>query len=104
MKKKDVTKDFGTFMIGIDTNDFNVIYDLWKAATGDAESLTFFTVEKVNGSEDILITYEPTNNAIRLTPKAAEYFPKWLEENLMDGMDGESWYGFQYALDKAKDE
>lgn len=102
--KKEVTKDFANFMCGIDIMDFNVVYDLWKAATGDIETLTFFTVEKAKGSEDTLITYIPTNNAIRLTSKAASYFPTWIEEIYMDDMDGESWYGFQSALDKAKDE
>lgn len=100
----EVTKNFETFMIGIDVNDYKVLFDLWQAANGNTETLTFFTVDKANGSEDTLITYIPTDNALRLTPAAADYFPTWIENHYMDEMDGESWYGYKYAQEKAAEE
>ena len=84
-----VTKDFQTFINGLCVNNYVEVYDLYQAASRNEEIQTTYTVEECKGSEDILIIYKPTNNAIRLTPKARAYFPEWIEHNLMNDLDAE---------------
>ena len=52
---------------------------------------TFVNVEKCRAGEDVLIIHEPSNNVLRLTPKVQAYFSEWIEQNLMDGWDTESY-------------
>ena len=54
-------------------------------------------------SGDIIIGYEQAQSYLRLTPKAAEYFPEWIEDNHMDGLDAESYLGLRIAQDKDND-
>ncbi len=63
---------------------------------------TFVNVEKCRAGEDVLIIHEPSNNVLRLTPKVRAYFSEWIEQNLMDGWDTESYQGMEHA--KQKDE
>ena len=92
-----VTKDFQTFINGVSINSYIEVYDLYQTASGNEESQTTYTVEECRGSEDILIIYKPTNNAIRLTPKARAYFPEWIEYNLMNDLDAETYLGLEHA-------
>lgn len=92
-----VTKDFQTFINGVSINSYIEVYDLYQTASGNEESQTTYTVEECRGSEDILIIYKPTNNAIRLTPKARAYFPEWIEYNLMNDLDAEKYWGLEHA-------
>ena len=92
-----VTKDFQTFINGLCVNNYVEVYDLYQAASRNEEIQTTYTVEECKGSEDILIIYKPTNNAIRLTPKARAYFPEWIEHNLMNDLDAETYWGIEHA-------
>ena len=51
-----------------------------------------------------LIGYEPTNSFLRLTPKAAAFFPEWIKANLMEDMDAESFWGMKNAMEKDEEE
>lgn len=95
-----VTKDFEKYVYSIDDMDFNEIYELYKAASCNDESLTFYRLETVNNSDDIMIINNANGNALRLTPKANKYFLKWIKKNLMNGLDEETFYGFNYNIDK----
>ena len=104
MSDKYFTKDFQRFIDACGDLNYHEIFELAQAAQGNTEVLSVFTREKANGdSEDIIIGYKPTEAYLRMTPKQAVYFPKWIEEHLMDNYDADSWYGFQYALDHDKD-
>ena len=83
----DVTKDFQTFVDSIFDMDYHEIYELYQAASRNEGSISLYRVETANGSDDTLIIHEASNNALRLTPKAKEFFPKWIEANLMEGFD-----------------
>ncbi|MBR8713345.1 hypothetical protein [Porphyromonas levii] len=96
----EVTKDFQRFVNSIFDINYHEIYELYQAASGNEESVTLFRVEPANGSDDTLIIYEPANMALRLTPKAKNYFPEWIEANLMDGLDAEGFYGMKYAMER----
>ena len=96
----NVTKNFQSFVDSIFDMSYYEIYELYQAAIGNEESLTLYRVEPANGSDDTLIIYEPSNYALRLTPKAKEFLPRWIEDNLMEGFDAESFYGMKYAMER----
>ena len=77
----------------------NVTKD-FQGSVGNTESISLFRVEPANGSEDTMIVHEPMNYALRLTPDAAKFLPEWIESNLMEGMDAESFYGMKYAQER----
>ncbi len=99
MAYSNVTKDFQTFVDSIDMN-YHEIYEFYQASVGNTESIFFFRVEPANGSVDTMIVYEPKNIALRLTPKSAKSLPKWIENELMDKMDAESFHGMKYAEER----
>lgn len=101
--KLEVVKDFSAFITTIDTSDYNEVYELYQIAKGEDTSETYFTRQKANGSDDILIICLYNQNALRLSKKAAEYFPEWIEDNLMDGLDGESFWAMKHAEEKDQD-
>lgn len=98
----EVTKDFAGFANMVDMN-YHEVYDFYQAAVGNEESQTTFRVLPANGApEDTLIIYNAYNDiiALRLTPTAKNYLPEWIEQNLMDGMDAESYWSMEYAKEK----
>lgn len=96
---KEFTKNFETFVESIDMN-YHEIYYLYQAVSSGMSEPLLFCVEKANNSDDDLIIHEATDTTLRLTRKARSYLPKWIEENLMEGMDAESYYGLKCAMEK----
>lgn len=100
----NVTKDFQEFVDSIFDINYHEICELYYAAQiaiGIESGQSTFEIKPANGSdEDMLIIYVPNDYAIRLSKKAAEYFPNWIEENLMEGMDVESYWGYKRAIEK----
>ena len=104
MCTKRFTRDFQEFMDGCGELTYHEIFELSQVALGHDIVRTVFSREDAYGNtQDIIIGYEPTETYLRLTPKQALYFPKWIEEHLMNDMDADSWYGFQYAIDHDND-
>ena len=99
MSYSNVTKDFQGFVDSIDMN-YHEIYEFYQASVGNTESISLFRVEPANGSEDTMIVHEPMNYALRLAPDAAKILPRWIESNLMEGMDAESFNGMKYAQER----
>ena len=99
-----VTKKFEEFVSSVDMN-YNEVYDFYQAAAGTVDSQTTFRVMPANGKpEDTLIIYNAYQDiiALRLTPKALDFLPEWIEENLMDGLDAESYWGMEHAKEQAE--
>jgi len=100
MRNMHFTRNYQDFVDGCGELNYNEIYEMSQVAQGHDMISGFFKRQEANGdTDDIIIGYEPTDTYIRLTPKQAAYFPKWIEEHLMNDMDADSWYGFQYAID-----
>lgn len=97
------TKDFSTFVDMCDLN-WQEIYEFHSAAKGDKESLSIFSVEPANGSDDTIIFYPPLQQALRLSPNAKQFLPEWIEENLMNGLDAETYWAIKNAEEKDKDD
>lgn len=100
MTKLEVTKDFQTFVDGIFIDNYNEVYDLYQIASGNEEGQATYSIENCKGSNDVLIIHSPSSNALRLSPKALEYFPDWIEQNLMHGLDPETYWGMEHAKEK----
>lgn len=97
MSDRITTTEFQDFVdTTIFDRNFMEIYDLYQVAAGNDEAQSTYTREAApNGN--IIISHEPTNAHLILTPKAAEFFPDWIIENLMEGFDAESFYGMRHA-------
>ena len=100
MANFQVTKDFQTFVDSVYIEHYQETYDLYQAAMGNVEGQSSFSLEPCEGSEDMLLIHEPSNNALRLSPKALDYLPEWIEQKLMDGLDAETFWGMEYAKEK----
>lgn len=98
-KIKLFTKSFDEFSQCIERDDWNEVYDFYQAAKFK-EPITFFEVYEAKGSEDVIIEHKPSGNCLRLSPKAIDYLPEWIQNNMMDEMDSESYFGMHNAMDK----
>lgn len=98
-KEKIFTKSFDEFSQCIIKTDWKEVYDFYDAAK-NKESKTFFLVYETKGSTDMIIEHEPSGNCLRLSEKAINYLPEWIEIHMMDEMDSESYYGYHYQMDK----
>ncbi|WP_304719856.1 hypothetical protein [uncultured Alistipes sp.] len=78
--------------------NYHEIYELYQVVTGPDDGDYYSKQTTANGNTFIL--HETTGTALMLTPKSEEYFPKWIEEYLMDGLDPESFWGMKHAMEK----
>ena len=98
----EVTKDFMGFVDVVDMN-YQEVYDFYQAAVGAEESQSTFRILPANGApNDTLICYNDII-ALRLSPAAKVYLPEWIEQNLMDGLDAESYWGMEHAKEHDMD-
>lgn len=100
MANLEVTKNFQTFVDSIYIEHFQEIYDLYQTAKINVDSQSTFSLEQCIGSDDMLLIHDPSNNALRLSPKALAYLPEWIEQNLMDGLDAETFWAMEHAKEK----
>lgn len=101
MTNYNVTKDFKTFVDSISPDNYNEVYELYHVARNQTNDQFAYKIGPCPGSgQDILIIHEPSNNALRLSPKALAYLPEWIEQNLMNGLDAETFWGMEHAKEK----
>lgn len=96
------TDSIQNFMEAVGDLNYHEMYELVQAIEGDAETLTFFEVSDKGDTRTI--NYVVFNILFRFLLSDVEKLVAWLEDNYMDGLDAESWYGFQYAMERSKDE
>lgn len=97
MTKLIVTRDFRTFVDGALIDNYNEVYDLYQVVSNRTNGQSTYKIEPCKGSVDILVIHEPSQNALRLSPKACAYLPEWIEQNLMNGLDAETYWGMEHA-------
>lgn len=90
------------FMEAIGDLNYHEIYELVQAIEGNAETLTFFEVSDKKDTRTII--YIVLNISFKFPLSDINKLVSWLEDNYMDGLDAESWYGFQIAMERSKDE
>lgn len=94
---------FPTFYFSCLDLDHHEIFELACILDGQDTTEQFFSVDGINNGK-IKITYNITATSIELSLKERKSALTWLEDNIMDGLDADSWYGFKCALEKAKEE
>lgn len=90
------------FMEAIGDLNYHEIYELVQAIEGNAKTLTFFEVSDKKDTRTII--YVVLNISFKFPLSDVDKLVAWLEDNYMDGLDADSWYGFQYAMERSKDE
>ena len=90
------------FMAAVGDLNYHEIYELVQAIEGNAEALTFFKVSEKENTRTII--YVVFNISFQFPLSDVDKLVSWLEDNYMDGFDADSWYGFQYAMERSKDE
>lgn len=83
--------------------DHHEIFELACILDGQDTIEQFFSVEEID-NDKIRLTDNITDSSIVLSSNERKVALMWLEENIMDGLDADSWYGFKCALEKAKEE
>lgn len=96
------TDSIQNFMEAVGDLNYHEMYELVQAIEGNAETLTFFEVSDKGDTRTI--NYVVFNILFRFLLSDVEKLVAWLEDNYMDGLDADSWYGFQYAMERSKDE
>lgn len=96
------TDSIQNFMEAVGDLNYHEMYELVQAIEGNAEALTFFEVSDKGDTRTI--NYVVFNISFRFLLFDVEKLVAWLEDNYMDGLDADSWYGFQYAMERSKDE
>lgn len=90
------------YMEAVGDLNYHEIYELVQAIEGNADALTFFDVRDEENTRTIV--YVVLNISFKFPLSDVEKLVAWLEDNYMDGLDADSWYGFQYAMERSKDE
>lgn len=96
------TDSIQNFMEAAGDLNYHEIYELVQAIEGNADALTFFEVSDKGDTRTI--NYVVFNISFRFPLSDVDKLVSWLEDNYMDGLDADSWYGFQYAMERSKDE
>lgn len=82
--------------------NYHEIYELVQAVEGKGETLNFFTVNDQGHSRTIVYTVTDISYTFDISQQ--ESIIEWLEDNCMEGMDADSWYGLQYTMEKLENE
>lgn len=96
------TDSLQNFMEAVGDLNYHEIYELVQAIEGNADALTFFEVSDKGDTRTI--NYVVFNISFKFPLSDVDKLVAWLEDNYMDGLDADSWYGFQYAMEQSKDE
>lgn len=88
-----VNEPFSRFSESAGLLDYEDVFELWKVAKGKMKDSSRFSLEADGRSyEGKWLKCLDGSALLHMTPTVAEYFPSWLEEHFMRGMDGEDWY------------
>lgn len=96
------TDSLQNFMEAVGDLNYHEIYELVQAIEGNVDALTFFEVSDTGDTRTII--YVVLNISFKFPLSDVDKLVAWLEDNYMDGLDADSWYGFQYAMERSKDE
>lgn len=94
----DHTVDFSDFVSKIVLEDYNDKYEFYEAAIDQSDVTNLFCTTHSGGIT--FIHYVPTNVTLQLTDNKLKELPRWIERNMMNDMDAESYFSFQANLEK----
>lgn len=96
------TDSIQNFMEAVGDLNYHEIYELVQAIEGNKDALTFFEVSDKDDTR--IIIYVVFNISFKFPLSDVDKLVAWLEDNYMDGLDADSWYDFQYAMERSRDE
>ena len=96
------TTDFKYFLLSIQLENYNEIYELaWAAEDGEAD--TYYEVSD-DGEKRFIKSISSGVTLALLSEKARKAFINKLEDEYMDGFDKESYWGYKHALERSDEE
>lgn len=96
------TTNFDEFLHGVNLDDYNEIYELANAAS-QGENGNYYEVTQDGDKIFIKCVYADITLAL-LSEAVRNAFISKLEQDYMDGMDQESFWGYKRALEKSDEE
>lgn len=93
------TDSLQIFMEAVGDLNYHEIYELVQAIEGNVDVLTFFDVRDEENTRTII--YVVLNISFKFPLSDVVKQVAWLEDNYMNGLDADSWYGFQYAMERS---
>jgi len=96
------TTNFNDFLSVVNLEDYNEIYELANAAS-QGKSGNYYEVTQEGDKIFIKCVYADATLAL-LSEAARNAFISKLEQEYMDGMDQESFWGYKRALEKSDEE
>lgn len=88
-----VDEPFTQFTSTAGLTDYEIIFELWRVASGKMIDSKHFCLEPDNRSYGGKWLKRLDSTAmIHMTPNIAGYFPKWLEGHIMGGVGALEWY------------
>lgn len=95
-----MVKSIEDFMEESGDLNYYELYELVMAIQGYKEALTYFSVDD---KDDIrTIVYDIMNVGFEFQLSEVKSLTQWIEDNYMDGLDADSWYGFMDAMERNK--
>ena len=93
------TTDFYEWLSHIDSDEYTEVYDLYTCVAS-LENGTLFKASK--RAEQIIVTcnYLDDHTLILASEKAHSAFLKFIIDNICNGDDIESYYGYHHAMEK----
>lgn len=90
-------KKFEEFMSYVDWNelDINEKRGLYDVANEHMLDLGIFKLEYDETEKGYKLYDKMHDVEMHLTPDQKQYFPRWLEEHYMNGMDGEAYFAIE---------
>lgn len=95
-----MVKSIEDFMEESGELNYYELYELVMAIQGNREALTYFSVE--NKDDTRIIVYDIMNVGFEFRLSEVKSLTQWIEDNFMDGLDADSWYGFMDAMERNK--
>ncbi len=95
-------KSIEDFVSSVFDLNYHEVYELVQAVEGKGEALNFFTVADHDCLRTVVYTVADISYTFEISQQ--KDIVKWLEDNCMDGMDADSWYGFRYAMERSENE
>lgn len=98
-----ITDSIQHFVSSMFDLNYHEIYELVQAIEGrNRDMLNFFTIK--DDGDIRTVTYTVSDIAYSFHISETRKIVEWIEDHYMEGMDAESWYGFQYALERSEKE
>ena len=94
------TTDFESWLDGIELEDHEEVYSLYRSVR-DCDEYGLFSVKPAHGADSWIVTASHSDQPLRLaSTKARDAFLGLLERSHCGDLDMEGWYAYKQAMAK----